>query len=245
MVGVISIAVLIGLVLGLFGSGGSILTVPALVYLLHLPVKTAIHMSLAIVSIISFMAALPYWWRRQVPWSLTLQLAIPGAFGAWVGSWCSQWLPAPWQLGILAVLMLLAAINMWRRQLVKLPLNSASAFLAVGFGIGLLTGLIGVGGGFLLVPVLVAVTDLAMRQVIGVSLTLVLLQSVSGFISHSWLQPETLSYSSIFWLGGLGALGSLAGLWLLPRLPQLVLRRAFSVFLLALGGFLISQSVLR
>lgn len=232
---VIIIAILIGLSLGLFGSGGSILTVPALVYVLGFSPKIAVHMSLAVVSLISLMAVLPYWIRRQVPWQLTAQLALPGAVGAVLGSYLSTWLSEFWQLTLLAVLMSLAAINMWRRQLVRIELTGASAFMALGAFIGVLTGAIGVGGGFLLVPVLVAVTALEMSSVIGVSLTLVLLQSVVGFASHHVLQPEALEYSTIAWLGGLGALGSLAGLVLLPRLPQLVLRRSFAVFLAGLA----------
>lgn len=233
---VIVIAILIGISLGLFGSGGSILTVPALVYVLGYTPRVAVHMSLAVVSLMSLMAVLPYWLRRQVPWRLTVQLAIPGAFGAMLGSGLSGFLSEFWQMTLLALLMGLAAINMWRRQLVRIELTGTWSFMAVGAAIGLLTGLIGVGGGFMLVPVLVAVTSLAMSSVIGISLSLVLLQSVVGFFSHQLLQPIPLNYVTIGWLGGLGALGSLAGLVLLPRLPQLLLRRGFAVFLAGLAA---------
>lgn len=235
---VVFIAIVIGLSLGLFGSGGSILTVPALIYVGGYTPKEAIHTSLAVVSLISLMAALPYWWRGIVPWRLMSQFAIPGALGAVVGSYWSDALSSQLQLGLLAVLMALAAAHMWRRQVIKLPLKHSMLYMLLGAFIGMLTGLIGVGGGFLLVPVLVAVTSLEMSAIMGVSLTLVLMQSLVGFISHSWLQPHALQWQAIAWLGGCGALGSFIGMWLLPKLPQLLLRRGFSLFLAVLAVFI-------
>lgn len=232
---VVVIAILIGLSLGLFGSGGSILTVPALIYVLHYPPAVAIHMSLAVVSVISFMAALPYWWRGVVPIRELLQFAIPGVIGAVIGSYLTDLLASWVQLLLLASLMVLAALNMWRRQVVRLQLRQRHLFSLVGGMVGMLTGLIGVGGGFLLVPVLVAITSLEMSAIIGISLSLVLLQSVVGFITHSVLLPQPLDVRTVAWLGGCGALGSFVGLWLLPKLPQLILRRGFSVFLLLLA----------
>jgi len=232
---VVVIAILIGLSLGLFGSGGSILTVPALIYVLHYPPAVAIHMSLAVVSLISLMAALPYWWRGVVPVRELLQLALPGAVGAVIGSYLTDWLASWVQLTLLASLMALAALNMWRRQVVQLQLSHRYMFSLVGGVVGMLTGLIGVGGGFLLVPVLVALTSLEMSAIIGISLSLVFLQSVVGFISHSLLLPQPLDVRTVAWLGGCGAVGSFVGLWLLPKLPQLLLRRGFAVFLMVLA----------
>ena len=119
--------------------------------------------------------------------------------------------------------------------LVQLQLSHRYMFSLVGGVVGMLTGLIGVGGGFLLVPVLVALTSLEMSAIIGISLSLVFLQSVVGFISHSLLLPQPLDVRTVAWLGGCGAVGSFVGLWLLPKLPQLLLRRGFAVFLMVLA----------
>ena len=94
-------ALLIGLTLGLFGSGGSILTVPVLIFLLDMPEKLAISTALGIVALISLGAVTPYLWRRQVAGKLLAQLALPGIMGAAAGGYASQWLPALLQLIVL------------------------------------------------------------------------------------------------------------------------------------------------
>ena len=94
-------ALIIGLCLGLFGSGGSIMTVPVLLYLLKLPEKIAIASALGVVALISLVALLPYLYRRHLQWGLLFKLALPGMLGAWVGSWASHFVAAQWQLLLL------------------------------------------------------------------------------------------------------------------------------------------------
>ena len=102
-------AAAIGLSLGLLGSGGSILTVPVLVYLVGQPEKVAIAGSLAIVGGISLIAALPWTWKRQVDWRNVAWFGVPGMVGTWMGAWLSTWLSGALQLLVFAVVMLLAA----------------------------------------------------------------------------------------------------------------------------------------
>lgn len=235
-------ALLIGLTLGLFGSGGSILTVPVLIFLLDLPEKLAISTALGVVALISFGAVLPYLWRRQVAGTLLLQLAVPGVIGAAAGGYISQWLPAWLQLLLLALLMLLASLNMWRAQPWQIALRRHWQVMLAGVVLGLITGLVGVGGGFLLVPLLLAISDLPSQRVVATSLALVFFQSAAGFISlwfsQPLLRPELWLVGSF---GLIGALGSLLGLVALQYLPQQLFRRGFALFLPVLAVALLWQ----
>lgn len=235
-------ALLIGITLGLFGSGGSILTVPVLIFLLDMPEKLAISTALGVVALISFGAVLPYIWRRQVAGRLLAQLALPCMAGAALGGYVSQWLPALLQLLILAALMLLSSVNMWRSQPWQFQLPRQWQVMLAGTMLGLITGLVGVGGGFLLVPLLLAISDLSSQRVVATSLALVFLQSSSGFFSLWFSQPQL---RPDLWLvssfGGVGVLGSLLGLLLLQHLPQQLFRRAFALFLPVLAVSLVLQ----
>lgn len=235
-------ALLIGLTLGLFGSGGSILTVPVLIFLLDLPEKLAVSTALGIVALISLGAVLPYLWRRQVAGKLLLQLAAPGIVGAAAGGYVSQWLPALAQLLLLALLMLLASLNMWRAQPWQVRLGRHWQVMLAGGVLGLITGLVGVGGGFLLVPLLLAISDLPSQRVVATSLALVFFQSAAGFISlwfsQPLLRPELWLVGSF---GLIGALGSLLGLVALQYVPQQLFRRGFALFLPLLAVALVWQ----
>ena len=235
-------ALLIGVTLGLFGSGGSILTVPVLIFLLDMPEKLAISTALGVVALISFGAVLPYIWRRQVAGRLLAQLALPGMLGASFGGYVSQWMPVLLQLVLLAVLMLLSSVNMWRSEPWKLQHLQSWQVMLVGTLLGVITGLVGVGGGFLLVPLLLAISNLASQRVVATSLALVFLQSSSGFFSL-WLSQPQLRPD--LWLVGsfglVGVLGSLLGLLLLQHLPQQLFRRAFALFLPVLAVSLVLQ----
>lgn len=228
-------ALIIGLSVGLLGSGGSILTVPVLVHLVQLPEKVAIVSSLGVVAQISFIALLPYLWRRHLDFGLFKRFAIPAFVGTLLGVALAQWLHASVQLLILAILMLGSAANMWRKTIWQWKINSPLLLAVLAMSLGLLTGLVGVGGGFLIVPLLLAVTAISMSAAIACSLALIFLQSTTGFISHYWLmslQDQELPLALIFWLGLIGACGSLLGIVLSAYVPQLWVRKLFSVLLI-------------
>ena len=239
-------ALFIGLCLGLFGSGGSIMTVPVLLYLLKMPEKIAIASALGIVALISVVALLPYLYRKHLQWALVAQLALPGILGAWLGSLLSHQVAAFWQILLLAVLMSFSAVNMWRQKLWRWPLTQRWQLLLLGTLLGAVTGFVGVGGGFLIVPLLLAVTSLTMAATIATSLLLIFLQTSSGFISHYFqLQQQgvQLDLKLIATIGALGAIGSLLAMPLSQQLPQPLLRRAFSLLLLVLGITLIARQL--
>jgi uncharacterized membrane protein YfcA len=245
---ILAAALVIGLALGLFGSGGSILTVPVLLYFMQIPQAEAVASALGIVAIISFVALIPYWFRRQLPWSVLVQVAIPGVAGSVLGSWLSEFVAGYIQLSLLAVLMLLSAANMWRQQIWHFPLKNGWRLWLAGGVLGLFTGLVGVGGGFLIVPMLLAVTSLPMSSAIAASLMLVMLQSVAGFASHVWLlalRGASVDLSTILLIGGVGAIGSIAALGLSAKLPQQLLRRMFALFVVVLALFILLQQWIR
>jgi len=245
---ILAAALVIGLALGLFGSGGSILTVPVLLYLMQYPQAEAVASALGIVAIISFFALLPYWFRRQLPWAVLVQVAMPGVAGSVLGSWLSEFVAGYIQLSLLALLMLFSAANMWRQQIWHFPLKNGWRLWLAGGVLGLFTGLVGVGGGFLIVPMLLAVTSLPMSSAIAASLMLVMLQSVAGFASHAWLlalRGVSVDLSTILLIGGVGAIGSVAALGLSAKLPQQLLRRMFALFVVVLALFILLQQWIR
>ncbi len=238
-------AVLIGLSLGLLGSGGSILTVPVLVYLVGEEPKLAITESLAVVGIIALFGALPCAWRRCTDWRAVLLFGLPGLAGTFLGTLLSHALPAAAQLLIFAVVMLIAASRMFK------PAADASGptsrpwwqVLGAGLGVGVLTGVVGVGGGFLILPALVLLLGLPMTAAVGTSLVIIALNSAMGFAMHALGGHQVLHWNLIALLGGIGVLGSLAGNYLSRFLSQQALRRSFAAFLVVLGAYILYTNV--
>ena len=240
-------AVAIGLVLGLLGSGGSILTVPVLVYLAGHAEKVAIAESLAIVGAIAAVGALPYARQKLVDWHSVLYFGVPGVVGTYGGAWIAKWVPGPVQLVLFAVVMLLAAVLMFRGR--KASADDAPRarqplwLIAVeGLLVGVLTGLVGVGGGFLIVPALVLLGGLSMRLAVGTSLLIVAAKSAAGFWKYTDVLAETglaVDWRLIGVFAAIGIAGSFVGNALSQRVPQARLKRGFAVFLVVMGVFIL------
>jgi uncharacterized membrane protein YfcA len=239
-------AVAVGLVLGLLGSGGSILTVPVLVYLVGEPEKVAIAESLAIVGAIAAVGAVPYARQRRVDGRSVLLFGGPGLVGASLGAVLSRAVPGAFQLALFAVVMLLAAWRMLRGAGVReggAGGRAPAAVAALGLGVGVLTGLVGVGGGFLIVPALVLLVGLPMRAAVGTSLAIVALNSATGFATHvgGGLAGGAVDWRLVGAFAAIGIAGSLLGHRLSERVPQGQLRRAFGVFLVVMGAFILAR----
>ena len=236
-------ALAIGLSLGLLGSGGSILTVPVLHYLVGQPEKLAIGGSLLVVGLIAVAAAVPYAFSRQVDWRNVAWFGLPGMAGAWLGATLARWVPGPVQLGLFALVMLVAAWRMLRGGVVQRPDHEPRrlAVVAGGIGVGALSGLVGVGGGFLIVPALVLLAGVPMASAVGTSLAVIALNSFTGFLKYlGVLQQQSLEldWRVLLTVAGIGMIGSFAGHRLGRRLPQATLRRLFGVFLVVMGLFI-------
>lgn len=254
-------ATLVGLSLGLLGSGGAILTVPILVYLVGHDEKAAIVESLAIVGAIALFGAARASFAKKIDWKSALLLAIPGVFGTVLGTHVAQWIPGAVQLLLLAALMLTASVLMFRspRKSEPMPIDAPSSdrdqkptsgstiVAAQGVALGFMTGIVGIGGGFLIVPVLVLLRRLPMKIAIGTSLAIIAVNCTAGlvksiFAGSAALHPSATEQNAIDWtvIGlfiALGIVGSLIGSLLARRIDQGTLRKVFAVFLVVMAGY--------
>jgi len=246
-----SLALLIGLSLGLLGGGGSILTVPVLVYVLGLEPKRAIATSLLVVGGASAVGALAHARGGRVQWRTGLAFGLAGMAGAFAGGRLARFVPAPVLLLGFALIMLVTGMAMLRgraslgSQASQPGARAASAPLpvgkvaALGGVVGLVTGLVGAGGGFVIVPALVLLGGLPVGAAVGTSLLVITMNSLAAFAGVAGAVP-------VEWrLGGLmaacAAAGSLLGDRLAGRLPQRTLRAAFGCFVIAMALLTLSQ----
>lgn len=234
----------IGLCLGLLGSGGSILTVPLLVYLLDHEPKAAIAESLAIVGGIALVASIRPMLKRDVDWTSLVLFGIPGVLGTVAGVWCSQWISGVVQLVVFSIVMLVAAAMMLRGRrggdAEEAPTDRTRRdhviLVVEGLVVGALTGIVGVGGGFLIVPALVLLGRLPMRLAVGTSLLIIAIKSGAGFAqSIGQMEADALNLQTIGIFVLLGGVGSFAGNAIGGRIPQRRLKQVFAVFLLVMG----------
>lgn len=237
--------ILIGLCLGLLGSGGSILTVPILVYLLGHEPKAAIAESLAIVGGIALIGAIESAIRRRIDWSSLVFFGVPGVLGMLGGVWAAEFMSGTFQLVLFAVVILLASTLMLRKvgPEAEAPPRDRTPqdrglLVAEGLGVGAITGIVGVGGGFLIVPALVLLGRLPMRIAVGTSLAVIAIKSLAGFLEYRGQVLEagaTIAWSSILVFVVIGGIGTVVGGGIGDRLPQSRLRRIFAVFLVVMA----------
>lgn len=243
-------ALFVGFSLGMFGSGGSILTVPILVYVLGQPEKVAIASSLAIVGIVAFFSAIPYARERLIDWRTVLMFGFPGVVGTYLGAWSSLWVTGAVQLMTFAVVMLLASFMMFRPpKLDEAASGAERPFHKIaldGLLVGALTGFVGVGGGFLIVPALVLLGGLAMQNAVATSLVIVTLKSLVGYIKYmdvlgaEGLEPDLFL---IAFFSVAGVIGSFGGSLVASKLPQDGLRIGFASFLVLMGVFILAKNI--
>ena len=245
---------LVGLALGLLGSGGSILTVPILVYLLGQQDKVAIAGSLAVVGAIALVGGLRAATRRRVSWRSVLLFGLPGIAGTALGAWLAHYVSGAFQLVVFALFMLVASAMMLRPRAttkdlpVAAPRRRPWRTASEGFAVGLGTGFVGIGGGFMIVPALVLVGGLPMHLAVGTSLWIISINAFTGFARY---QPslaahgQALDWPVLARFVAAGAAGSLAGGRLGAAVPERLLRRIFGVALVALGIFVLVKNLSR
>lgn len=234
-----ALALLIGLSLGLLGGGGSILTVPVLHYVMGYGVKEAVPMSLVVVGLTSGFGAVNHWRAGAVRWRVALGFAPSAMLGSVLGAELGLRVDAAVQLTVFAVVMLAAAVSMLRpaRDDIASQPRPLPVMVLVGGVVGLLTGFVGVGGGFLYVPALALLGGLAMRQAIGTSLVLIMVSCLAGVLRyHGTL---ALDWSAIGLFAGIAFVGVAAGSRLMPHVSQQVLKKGFAIFLLGMGALVL------
>ncbi|GHJ16264.1 sulfite exporter TauE/SafE family protein [Micromonospora sp. AKA38] len=239
-------AVLIGVSLGLLGGGGSILAVPLLVYVAGLPTKEAIATSLLVVGATSAVGVLPHARAHRVRWRTGLIFGVAGMTGAYAGGRLAGFVPASVLLTAFALMMLATAAAMirGRRPVEGRPTPRELPTLRVildGVVVGLVTGLVGAGGGFLVVPALALLGGLPMPVAVGTSLVVIAMKSFAGLAGYlssvriDWALAAAVTVAAI--------VGSLLGGRLAGRIPEHVLRLSFGWFVVAMGGFVLVRQL--
>ena len=255
----------IGLSLGLMGSGGSILSVPVLVYLADQPEKVAIAGSLVIVGSIALVGSFSCMRQNLVAWRTVLIFGLPSMMGTYAGAGLSVYLSGITQLAIFAGVMLLASYFMLRQHktLENMPQNNTfqhnvlqknilqygerDVFKIVtdGFLVGIVTGIVGVGGGFLIVPALALLCGLSMRVAIATSLVIIALKSFSGFVKYLDVLEQiglAIDWQIVTVMIVVGGLGSIFGGRIANRVSHDKLKKMFGAFLSIMGTYILASS---
>ncbi|WP_433287511.1 sulfite exporter TauE/SafE family protein [Micromonospora sp. CA-244673] len=242
----VGLAVLIGVSLGLLGGGGSILAVPLLVYVAGLPAKEAIATSLLVVGATSAVGVLPHARAGRVRWRTGLIFGFAGMTGAYAGGRLAEFVPAGFLLTGFGVMMLATAIAMirGRRAAEGRPVpHELPVFRVIldGIVVGLVTGLVGAGGGFLVVPALALLGGLPMPVAVGTSLVVIAMKSFAGLAGY--LSSVSINWGLALAVTAAAVLGSVLGGRLAGRIPADLLRKSFGWFVVVMGAFVLAQQL--
>lgn len=256
----------VGLSLGLTGGGGAIFAVPLLVYGLGTPPQEAVGVSLAAVGATSLVGFLHRWRLGQVEVRTGLLFAVAGMLGAPFGSWIANLLPDPLLLLLFAGLMVIVAIRLWQQAsrpvatkdaelerdgpacqrdsagALVLTSRCALLLLIVGLLTGVLSGLFGVGGGFVIVPALVLFSGMPIHHAVGTSLLVIALVSVSGVTAHLWGGRAIPPLVTLAFVGG-GVAGLFAGQRVGLRLSGPTLQKVFAIAILLVAAYVVLRNI--
>ncbi len=236
-----------GIVLGALGGGGSILSAPIFIYVLGIDPKTAIAMSLPVVGLTSMVGAWGHSRSGHLHVRQALLFGTLAMIGSYAGARLSVFVPSPVQLTVLALLMVGAAISMLRPRPDHGPAGAPPAgrsplpILGIGLAIGILTGLVGIGGGFLFVPALVVLVGMPMPDAVGTSLLVIAMSATAGLAGY--LGRIAIPWHIVLLLMAASSAGILAGVHLVRLIPPRVLQRAFGVFLLLVAGSMLYHTL--
>lgn len=270
-------AILMGLSLGLIGGGGSILTVPILVYLFQVDAVLATAYSLFIVGLTSLVGSVSHMRFGNIHWRTAIVFGIPSIISVFLTrSYLVPMIPDPIftfgnsvnggaalvitkSVGLLllfAVIMVMAAYSMIKPAKKDVGLNGGDSsvadfdapsfnyplILAEGAIVGLVTGLVGAGGGFLIIPALVLLAKLPMKKAVGTSLMIIAAKSLIGFVGDM-RGDEVIDWSFLAVFSAIAVVGILLGSWLSKRIPGEKLKPAFGWFVLVMGTYIIIKEL--
>lgn len=240
------LSVLIGLSLGLLGGGGSILTVPILTYVAGLNPKEAIAASLFVVGATSAVSAVDHARKRRVKWRTGLIFGAAGMAGALGGGLLGGHIPGTILMIAFALMMVATSLAMIRGRRDRatkehdgeLPVGKV---VVEGLVVGLVTGLVGAGGGFLVVPALALLGGLSMPVAVGTSLVVIAMKSFAGL--GGYLTTVTLDWALVGGVTAAAIAGSFIGARLAGRVAEAALRKGFGLFVLVMGVFVLMQEL--
>jgi uncharacterized membrane protein YfcA len=233
----------VGVSLGLLGGGGSILMVPILVYVVGLEPEPAIATSLFVVGVTSLSAMAAHARAGRVRFRVGGSFGLASMAGAFIGARAAHFVPGSIQLAAFTVVMAITGGMMLRPQKATPPAGASShgRIAVVGALAGMLTGLVGAGGGFIVVPALVLLCGLSMCEAIATSLLVIAMNSLAGFAGHLGHVPIDVRLTAILTLAAVS--GSAVGALFAGRTRPESLRRAFALLVLAMAAFMTCQQL--
>ncbi|UJR84514.1 sulfite exporter TauE/SafE family protein [Sandaracinus amylolyticus] len=240
----LALAILVGVSLGLLGGGGSILMVPVLVYVLGRGTHEAIATSLVVVGTTSLAALIPHARAGRVRWRTGLLFGATSMLGAYAAGRVAHVVPGVVLLLAFGAMMLVTAGAMMRARLATAATTEHPLRIVVqGAIVGAITGLVGAGGGFVVVPALVLLGALSMREAIGTSLLVIAMNSAAALAGH--LGSTSIDVGLAAMITAAAVIGSAAGAVVAGRVRQDLLRRAFAWLVVTMAVFLLSQEIPR
>lgn len=236
------LATAVGLSLGLLGGGGSILTVPILVYVLGMQAKPAIASSLLIVGVTSLAAMLVHARAGRVRFRTGLSFGAASMAGAYLGGRLARHLPGALLLGAFTAVMLVTGVMMMRKRgEAKAAAPSVQRTLGIGLGAGALTGLVGAGGGFIVVPALAMLGGLPIAEAVATSLLVIALNAFAALGSQ--LGHVSLDWALLAQLTAAAVAGSFGGVALGKHVKPEALRKGFAWFVILMAGVMTYKQV--
>ena len=244
----LALAAVVGISLGLLGGGGSILTVPILTYVLGMEPRVAIASSLFIVGATSAIGMIGHAREGRVRWKTGALFGGAGMLGAFAGGLLGGFIPGAVLMLLFAVMMIATASAMIRgRKGAGTDTSSHEHALPIprvlldGFAVGIATGPVGAGGGFLIVPALTLLGGLPMATAVGTSLLVITMKSFAGL--GGYLLSTQLNWPLVLAFTAVAIAGSFIGVRLSGAIPERALRRGFGVFVLVVGAFVLIQEL--
>ncbi|NJN76327.1 MAG: sulfite exporter TauE/SafE family protein [Synechococcaceae cyanobacterium RL_1_2] len=252
------LAIVIGVSLGLLGGGGSVLALPVLVYVMDIDPKSAIAMTLIIVGIVSLLGTVPHARKGNVNLKTAVVFGSATMVGAYLGARIATlpFVTSGFQMILFGLAMLSAAVLMiYRTTQTKAEPNQELDqvtyikptckycwlwLMTEGLGVGVLTGLVGVGGGFAIVPALVLLGKIPMKQAIGTSLLIIACNSIAGLLGY--LGHVVIDWQITVGFTFLAAVGTILGSYLTQFVSTQQLQKAFGYFLLIVASFVLIQN---
>jgi uncharacterized membrane protein YfcA len=245
------LAVAVGFSLGVFGTGGAILTIPIFVYIWQFQNKQAIASGFIIVVLVGLVAAWKHYKDGHINFKLLFFFAPTAMLGTFLGSTLSYDIPDDIQFLMLAIVMIASALLMLIPNHASEDLNEKDytfkishpiLFYLLGLLIGIIVGLVGIGGGFIILPILVNLAHVPIRQAIGTTLLIAILNSIVGAISC--IQHVSIPWEKVLSFAAIAIVGGISGAYFNSRLPVPVLRKAFATILILVAGFIAFENAL-
>jgi uncharacterized membrane protein YfcA len=230
---------IVGLSLGILGGGGSILVVPILTYLFGLDPKIAIAYSLLIVGLTSLIGVIQNY--KNISFNSVFKFGITASIGTFLGAKLAFYFSSQFQMILFAIIMLITSYKMFKNKKKEAVKINKWLLPLEGFGVGILSGIIGVGGGFLIVPVLLGAGNLSIKKAIPTSLIIISLKSLFGTMGYLGQIDFNIELISSF--VGISILGLFFGTFLSHKLPEEKTKKIFAIFLLIIAIFVILKNI--